>query len=241
MVIIYQHFLLGKLGVFSFLGGDEEENAVSYLFRAIFWPECRGQHPWSFPVLGMHRLNDVDSGLGPELLSGSGWRSLAGLVLVAGGEMDGPWGQPRSDWHRSWSLYWSAWGGPQQLAVTKYTFAPVKGQPVRVVLGLSIHRVPQEVTELEFRRGPLGLWHLLHQVCLFVFCFLLKTQLYSHLFVFALPSFPCFLPLCPTSSCLSFSLSSCPSLFFSFSTFFSPLSLFNRERETKSACSVVLF
>ena len=64
---------------------------------AIFHPSAAGSS-----VLGMISgvVWNVDSGLGPELLSVDGWRSSAGLVAGAGGEMNGLGGWPRNDKHR---------------------------------------------------------------------------------------------------------------------------------------------
>lgn len=82
----------------------------------------------------MHKLSDADSGSGPELLSDGGWRSLAGLVPVVGGEMDGLWGWPRSNKHRPGHFTDAAPGRPIAACWYKAHTCPGQG-PVSLRIG----------------------------------------------------------------------------------------------------------
>ena len=157
------------------------------------------------------------------------WTRVWGLncCLLMGGEA-------LQDWSQGQEVRWMAWGAGQgmtntdlacllrlpwrgqwQLADIKFTTALVKEQGAWE-LRLSAQCLPQEVKELPFKTGALGLWHLLC-VYLFFFQVLLKTNFLYFSLLFLLPF--------PLSFLLSFLLSFCPF------SFLSPLSSFSRGRK----------
>lgn len=124
---------------------------------AIFLPKCR--------VLshGGDKLSDVECGLGfGTWIVVCCWVEKLYRTGPSGRRWDEWPGGLAEEWQtQTWPLYWGCPGEAQwQLADTKFTAALVKEQGAWE-LGLSAQCLPQEVKELQFKTGTLGLWHFL--------------------------------------------------------------------------------